>query len=158
MTRIRAVALSLLAATCLLFIITGCTGQYLQMPQGASDISLCPASATLYPVRDIGKHSMAQCDLAGDILVLPDKYEIIAPPQNVNEQIAGPSSIDPGPGIPTKDTFSLINLGRYGLVIGEYSPKTRTTHWWGTAAGLSLYWNAFGDKIIPDPPSKKLPG
>lgn len=158
MTRKGVAAASLLALTSLLFMLTGCTGQYLEMPQGASDISPCPASDTLYPVTDIGKHSMAPCDLGGDILVLPDKYEIVAPPQNLNEQTAGPSSIDAGPGVPKNNTFALTNLGTYGLVIGEYSPKTRKTQWWGTAAGLSLYWNAFGKTITPDPPSTRLPG
>ena len=137
--------------------LSGCTGQYLEVPKGASDISLCPSTSAPYPVTEIGKHKMASCDLAGDTLVLPDKYQIAAPSQGVNRGISGPSAINPGPGIPTENTFELVNLGTYGLVVGEFDHKTRATHWWGTSAGLSLYWNAFGTKITPDAVSKKLP-
>jgi hypothetical protein len=82
------------------------------------------------------------------MLIFPNGFEVPAPPQLVNEGIGG-QGIPSGqkPGVPIDNSYSLINLGTYGLVVGELDNKTGKSLWWGTKAGLERYWAAFGKRV-----------
>jgi len=42
------------------------------------------------------------------------------------------------------DTYSLANLGVYGIVASRTTPDHKHTDWWGTKEGIKKIQNAFG--------------
>jgi hypothetical protein len=147
MTRGARTGLTALALV-VLFCVAGCTGPSLAVPPGSTDIAMCAPRSTPYPVTDIGKHAKAPCDIAKQMIVFPNGFVVEAPEQGDNEGIGG-QGIPAGQkaGVPIDNSYSLLNLGTYGIVAGELDHKTGKSLWWGTKAGLKLYWASFGKKV-----------
>ncbi|RZU65451.1 hypothetical protein EV379_1785 [Microterricola gilva] len=91
------------------------------------------------PVTEIGETDRATCDLAGTTIVFPDGFEVVAPALGGRTATAerhrdGSES----------DTYSLANLGIYGIVAAQTAADPKHTDWWGIAEGISKEKLAFG--------------
>lgn len=142
----RSSAIAIVLSICVATTLTACTSGGLVVPPSSTHISACPPRATPYAVTNIGKTVHARCDIAGELLIFPDGYEVRAPTQGLNESVGGASQYGPKKNLPNPNTYSLINLGTYGVVVGEWDVATGKSLWWGTKRGLNLYWAAFGTK------------
>lgn len=126
---------------CLLILgsLSGCTEPNgLALSPSEIDVPPCNQTEPVH-VADVAKSARATCDLAGTPMVFPDGMTVTAPDvggrNSYSERYSSTSH---------SDTYSLSNLGVYGIVAAQTTPDPKHTQWWGTKEGVKKEQQAFG--------------
>jgi hypothetical protein len=82
-------------------------------------------------VKEISLGRTATCDLADFDIVFPDGTMLEVP------EIGGTGSIYSIKSHKVSDTYTLINLGTYGVVAIETTADGKSSQWWGKPVGVA---------------------
>lgn len=121
-------------------LVTGCSGPSISLSGAELNVLPCEDRSPVN-AADLGDSTRATCDLAGVEMVFPDGYALVAP------QIMASSAEAPGDATSepvSTYTYSILNLGVYGLVAARGRNDGSASEWWGTRDGLEKAATIYG--------------
>lgn len=114
--------------------LTACSGPSISLSPSETELPACAVRDI--SVADLGTSPRAVCDLAGSTVVFPDGFRVVV------GRVLDFGSKSTG----NSDTYSLSNLGVYGVVAMQTTPDGNKTRWWGTVKGVEMQKRALNGR------------